>query len=192
MLNTLISDSAEYVNEVVIGMAHRGRLNVMLNVLGMPTAELVREFTGDKVMSTSGDVKYHLGYSINRKIAGKLVHVSLAYNPSHLEAIYPVVLGNCRARIDQQDKIATLPILIHGDASLSGQGVVMECLNMAYVPAYRVGGSIHIVVNNQIGFTAEAVDGRSSRYCTDIGKFIGAPVLHVHADYPESVYRCAV
>lgn len=183
------------VNDVVVGMAHRGRLNTMVNVLGLPIQQMDGWFQGVKGSdsSISGDVKYHLGYSSDRVFSGQSVHISLGFNPSHLESIVPVTMGACRAR---QDKVvqrsSVLPVLVHGDASFIGQGVVAESLNMSYVPAYDVRGSIHIVINNQIGFTTLPDDSRSSYYCTDTMKSIRSPVLHVNGDDPEAVCRAAM
>lgn len=177
-------------DDVVIGMPHRGRLNTMVNVLGVSVQALVDKFEGKKIQDVSGDVKYHLGHSIDRSYQQHNFHVSLAYNPSHLEAINPVVCGNVRARIDRGE---TKPfgILIHGDAAIAGQGVVMETLAFSQVKAYHIGGSFHIVVNNQIGFTTEPKDARSSVYCTDIAKMIQAPVFHVRSDDVCSILKVA-
>lgn len=186
------------VTDVVMGMAHRGRLNTMVNILGLPCADVDGWFKGFKLSQDdiSGDVKYHLGYSCDREILGRRVHMTLNFNPSHLESIVPVTMGVSRARQDDVDTLgssgAVLPILIHGDASVIGQGVVSEALNMSYTDAYYVGGAIHIVINNQIGFTTTPDQGRSSYYCTDFFKSIDVPVIHVNGDDPEAVYRAAV
>ncbi|MAL83868.1 MAG: 2-oxoglutarate dehydrogenase E1 component, partial [Idiomarina sp.] len=178
--------------EVVIGMAHRGRLNVLVNVLGKKPQDLFDEFAG-KHDSTkgSGDVKYHMGFSSDYATPGGDVHLALAFNPSHLEIVNPVVMGSVRARMDRlQDPEGkkVLPITIHGDAAVAGQGVVQETFNMSQTRAYRVGGSIRIVVNNQVGFTtAKQEDARSTQYCTDIAKMVQAPIFHVNADDPEAV-----
>lgn len=193
MLNEIIQRSGEQgVKETVIGMAHRGRLNVLLNIVGQSPEELFQEFEGRKDYGlTSGDVKYHLGFSSDVATKGGSMHLSLAFNPSHLEVISAVVMGSVRARQDRYDdnngdKI--LPIQIHGDAAFAGQGIVMETLNMSQTFAYSVGGSIHIVINNQIGFTtSNPRDARSSTYCTDVAKMIDAPVFHVNGDDPEAV-----
>jgi 2-oxoglutarate dehydrogenase E1 component len=183
--------AAKGMKEIIIGMAHRGRLNVLLNIMGQSPEELFHEFEGKKDYGlTSGDVKYHLGFSSNIMTPNGGMHLSLAFNPSHLEVISSVVMGSVRARQrrydDQVEKI--LPIQIHGDASLAGQGIVMETFNMSQTNAYHVGGSIHIVINNQLGFTtSNPKDARSSLYCTDIAKMIEAPVFHVNADDPEAV-----
>jgi 2-oxoglutarate dehydrogenase E1 component len=174
-------------------MAHRGRLNVLANILNKSYEELFSEFEDDfdTEQETSGDVKYHKGFTSRVKTkAGVDVVVSLAANPSHLEAVDPVVLGKAKAKQilkgdDQMKKI--MPILIHGDASMAGQGVVYECFQMAKLDGYEVGGTLHIVVNNQIGFTAKPEEARSSRYCSDVAKIIGAPILHVNGDDPEAV-----
>lgn len=178
-------------DDVVIGMAHRGRLNTLVNVLGVSVKTLMAEFRGENQMEgTSGDVKYHLGHSVDRMLDDQEYHISLAYNPSHLEAINAVVMGNVRARIDRG---ATKPfgIIVHGDASIAGQGVVMENLAMSQVPAYHIGGVVHIVINNQIGFTTNPIDARSSIYCTDIAKMIGSPVMHVNCKSMDAVIHVA-
>lgn len=192
LLERIIKTHVEYgYDDVVIGMPHRGRVNTLVNVLGISVEALVNKFSGNKVGEHSGDVKYHLGHSVDRSYKDKPYHIALAYNPSHLEAINSVVCGSVRAKIDRKE---TKPfgILMHGDSAIAGQGVVMETLAMSLVPAYHVGGTVHVVVNNQIGFTTEEEDARSSTYCTDIAKMIGAPVLHVYADKVESVIKAAV
>jgi 2-oxoglutarate dehydrogenase E1 component len=191
MLQRLVQhSSAQKTNEIVIGMAHRGRLNVLVNVFGKPSKDLFAGFEGKKIHNTiSGDVKYHLGYSSDVKTPSGLVHLSLAFNPSHLEIIAPVAVGSVRARQDHllANREQGLAVIIHGDAAFAGQGVVMETLNMSQVNAYKVGGTIHIVVNNQVGFTtSEPRDARSTTYCTDIAKMIDAPVFHVNNDDPEA------
>ncbi len=183
---------SQSVKEVVIGMAHRGRLNVLINIMGQSAAELFEEFEGVREYSeTTGDVKYHLGFSSDVQSTGGPVHLTLAFNPSHLEIISPVIEGSVRARQhlrhDNQHN-AVLPIAIHGDAAFSGQGIVMETLNMSQTRGYGVGGTIHLVINNQVGFTtSNPHDARSSRYCTGIAKMIEAPIFHVNADDPEAV-----
>lgn len=184
------------VQEVVIGMAHRGRLNVMLNVLGMSAQAICQAFEGQGAKKmTTGDVKYHMGYSSDIQTPNGAMHLSLGFNPSHLEAISPVVMGSVKSRqIRAQDASGqrVVPILIHGDSAFTGQGVVMETLNMSKVRAYDVGGSIHVVVNNQIGFTTSRSDDvRTAHYCTNVVKMIDAPVLHVNADHPEAVLFAA-
>jgi 2-oxoglutarate dehydrogenase E1 component len=182
------------VKEMVIGMAHRGRLNVLINLLGKSPSDLFSEFEG-KYHDTiySGDVKYHKGFSSDIETAGGPVHLALAFNPSHLEVINPVVAGSVRARqerrhVNGQARKEVVPILIHGDAAVAGQGVVMETLNMSQTRGFGVGGSIHIVVNNQIGFTiSNPQDARSTPYCTDIAKMVDAPVFHVNGDDVEAV-----
>ncbi|RUO73194.1 2-oxoglutarate dehydrogenase E1 component [Idiomarina ramblicola] len=193
LLKELISRSGEQgAKEVVIGMAHRGRLNVLVNVLGKKPQDLFDEFAG-KHDSTkgSGDVKYHMGFSSDYATPGGDVHLALAFNPSHLEIVNPVVMGSVRARMDRlQDPEGkkVLPITIHGDAAVAGQGVVQETFNMSQTRAYRVGGSVRIVINNQVGFTtAKQEDARSTQYCTDIAKMVQAPIFHVNADDPEAV-----
>jgi 2-oxoglutarate dehydrogenase E1 component len=192
LLNEIIQRSGKVgIKEVVIGMAHRGRLNVLLNIIGQSPEELFQEFEGRKDYGlTSGDVKYHLGFSSDVATQGGAVHLSLAFNPSHLEVISSVVMGSVRARQDRyHDPLGdyVLPIQIHGDAAFAGQGIVMETLSMSQTKAYYIGGAIHIVINNQIGFTTNPEDARSSLYCTDIAKMIEAPIFHVNGDDPEAV-----
>ncbi|WP_426174837.1 2-oxoglutarate dehydrogenase E1 component [Massilia sp. TWR1-2-2] len=180
------------VQEIVIGMAHRGRLNVLVNTLGKSPQDLFEEFEGKHGDDLpSGDVKYHQGFSSDISTAGGPVHLSLAFNPSHLEIVNPVVEGSVKARMDRRgDKIGSqvLPILVHGDAAFAGQGVVMETLNLAQTRGYGTGGTVHIVINNQIGFTtSDPRDARSTLYCSDVVKMIEAPVLHINSDDPEAV-----
>ncbi|WP_198120372.1 2-oxoglutarate dehydrogenase E1 component [Massilia rhizosphaerae] len=180
------------VQEIVIGMAHRGRLNVLVNTLGKAPSELFEEFEGKHADDLpAGDVKYHQGFSSDISTQGGPVHLSLAFNPSHLEIVNPVVEGSVKARMDRRgDRQGkeVLPILVHGDAAFAGQGVVMETLNLAQTRGYGTGGTVHIVINNQIGFTtSDPRDARSTLYCTDVVKMIEAPVLHVNADDPEAV-----
>jgi 2-oxoglutarate dehydrogenase E1 component len=183
------------VQEIVIGMAHRGRLNVLVNTLGKMPADLFAEFDHTaKEELPAGDVKYHQGFSSDVSTPGGPVHLSLAFNPSHLEIVNPVVEGSVKARQDRRgDKSGdqVLPILVHGDAAFAGQGVVMETLALAQTRGYYTGGTVHIVINNQIGFTtSDPRDSRSSLYCTDVVKMIDAPVLHVNGDDPEAVVLC--
>jgi 2-oxoglutarate dehydrogenase E1 component len=180
------------VQEAVIGMAHRGRLNVLVNTLGKMPKDLFSEFEGKPVEQLpAGDVKYHQGFSSDVMTPGGPMHVSLAFNPSHLEIVDPVVEGSVRARQHRRkdrDGKQVMPILLHGDAAFAGQGVVMETLNLSQTRGYGTGGSVHIIVNNQIGFTTSDVrDVRSTLYCTDIAKMIDAPVFHVNGDDPEAV-----
>jgi len=180
------------IKEVVIGMAHRGRLNVLVNILGKTPHELFTEFEGTKeVHELTGDVKYHLGFSSDMDTLGGPVHLALAFNPSHLEIVGPVVEGSVRARQwhrGDREGNEVIPVQIHGDAAFSGQGVVMETLQMSQSRGYLTHGTIHIIVNNQIGFTTSAQqDARSTYYCTDIAKMVGAPIFHVNADDPEAV-----
>jgi len=183
---------AKGVQEIVIGMAHRGRLNVLVNTLGKMPKDLFAEFEhkGPETLP-AGDVKYHQGFSSDISTASGPVHVSLAFNPSHLEIVNPVVEGSARARMDRRGDVLgqqVLPVLVHGDAAIAGQGVMQETLAMAEVRGYSTGGTLHIVINNQIGFTtSDPRDLRSSLYCTDIMKIIDAPVLHVNGDDPEAV-----
>ena len=195
ILDELIQGAGDKgVKEIVIGMAHRGRLNVLVNILGKSPATLFDEFTGTSTLSpgvSSGDVKYHLGFSSDVETPGGAVHLTLAFNPSHLEIINPVVEGSVKARQDRtgpEGVNTVVPILIHGDAAFSGQGIVMETLNMSQTRAFYTGGTVHIVINNQIGFTtSNAEDARSTLYCTDVASMIQAPVFHVNGDDPEAV-----
>lgn len=182
------------IKEVVIGMAHRGRLNVLVNILGKTPDELFSEFEGTKeVKELTGDVKYHLGFASDMDTPGGPVHLALAFNPSHLEIVGPVVEGSVRARQwhrGDREGNEVIPVQIHGDAAFSGQGVVMETLQMSQSRGYLTHGTVHIIVNNQIGFTTSAQqDARSTYYCTDIAKMVGAPIFHVNADDPEAVIR---
>ena len=188
------------VKEIVIGMAHRGRLNVLANVMAKPLRAIFNEFRGGSFkpddVEGSGDVKYHLGASSDREFDGNKVHLSLTANPSHLEIVDPVVLGKVRAKQDQHrctpnDRRAVLPLLIHGDAAFAGQGVVPECLGLSGLRGHRTGGSIHFVINNQIGFTTNPKNSRSSPYCTDVAKMVEAPIFHVNGDDPEAVVHVA-
>jgi len=180
------------IQEIVVGMAHRGRLNVLVNIMGKMPGELFAEFEGKHAEGlTDGDVKYHNGFSSDLSTRGGPVHLSLAFNPSHLEIVNPVVEGSVRARQerrgDEHGK-QVLPILVHGDAAFAGQGVVMETLNLAMTRGYGTGGTVHVVINNQIGFTtSDPRDTRSTTYCTDVAKMIEAPVIHVNGDDPEAV-----
>jgi len=180
------------VQEIVIGMAHRGRLNVLVNVLGKMPKDLFQEFEGKHAAELpSGDVKYHNGFSSDISTSGGPVHLSLAFNPSHLEIVNPVVEGSVRARQRRRDDKSgdqVLPILIHGDAAFAGQGVVMETLNLSGTRGYGTGGTVHLIVNNQIGFTtSDPRDARSTIYCTDVAKMVEAPIFHVNGDDPEAV-----
>jgi|TARA_B110000438_G_scaffold302521_1_gene360437 2-oxoglutarate dehydrogenase E1 component len=185
------------VKEVKIGMPHRGRLNVLANLLQKSYKRIFNEFAGEFDSSTAestGDVKYHLGASSNREFDGNLVHISLTDNPSHLEAVDPVVLGQTRAKQffhNDTKRQKVIPVLIHGDAAFAGQGVVAECFAMSGVKGHSTGGTIHIIVNNQIGFTTNPRFARSSPYPSDIAKMVEAPILHVNADDPEAVVHCA-
>ncbi len=185
------------VKEVKIGMSHRGRLNVLANVLQKSYKRIFNEFAGEissKSKDDTGDVKYHLGASSNREFDGNSVHVSLTDNPSHLEAVNPVVLGQTRAKQffhKDKDRKKVIPILIHGDAAFAGQGVVAECFAMSGLPGHNTGGTIHIIVNNQIGFTTSPRFARSSPYPSDIAKMVEAPIIHVNGDDPEAVVYAA-
>ena len=185
------------VKDIVIGMAHRGRLNVLVNTLGKSPRKLFDEFEGkfeharEGDHAHTGDVKYHMGYSADVATPGGPVHLALAFNPSHLEIVDPVVAGSVRSRQQRRgdaERKHVLPILLHGDAAFAGQGVVMELFQMSQARGFRVGGTVHIVINNQVGFTTSAAeDARSTLYCTDVAKMIGAPILHVNGDDPEAV-----
>ncbi|MEZ0366296.1 multifunctional oxoglutarate decarboxylase/oxoglutarate dehydrogenase thiamine pyrophosphate-binding subunit/dihydrolipoyllysine-residue succinyltransferase subunit [Mycobacterium sp. pUA109] len=207
MMDAAIDQCAEHgLDEVVVGMPHRGRLNVLANIVGKPYSQIFTEFEGNLNPSQahgSGDVKYHLGATgvYLQMFGDNDIQVSLTANPSHLEAVDPVLEGLVRAKQDLLDKgtseqgFSVVPIMLHGDAAFAGQGVVAETLNMAMLPGYRVGGTIHIIVNNQIGFTTAPDHSRSSEYCTDVAKMIGAPIFHVSGDDPEAcewVARLAV
>ena len=195
MLDHIIQQGgAEGIKEFVIGMAHRGRLNVLVNTLGKAPRNLFSEFEGKhdvNELAASGDVKYHQGFSSDIQTKGGTVHLSLAFNPSHLEIVSPVVEGSVRARQERRDDNAgstVLPISIHGDAAFAGQGVVMETFQMSGCRGYHTGGTVHIVINNQIGFTTSHPDDtRSTPYCTEIAKMVGAPIFHVNGDDPEAV-----
>lgn len=195
ILDELIMRAGEYkVKEMVLGMAHRGRLNVLINILGKCPTVLFGEFEGTHTSSPgvlTGDVKYHMGFSSNIATAADPIHLTLAFNPSHLEIINPVVEGSVKARQDRHGVggiDAIVPVLIHGDAAFAGQGIVMETLNMSETRAFNTGGTVHIVINNQIGFTtSNPFDARSTLYCTDVANMIQAPVFHVNGDDPEAV-----
>ena len=185
------------VREIKIGMPHRGRLNVLANVMGKPFKAIFSEFFGkssNPKKDFEGDVKYHLGASANREFDGNLVHISLTDNPSHLEAVNPVVLGQVRAKQlfhKDPERKKVIPVLIHGDAAFAGQGVVAECFAMSGLPGHNIGGTIHLIVNNQIGFTTAPRFARSSPYPSDVAKTAQAPILHVNGDDPEAVVHCA-
>ena len=198
LLDTLIEDfGSRGVKELVLGMSHRGRLNVLINVMGKKPSELFTEFAEDFELDVTktGDVKYHLGFSSNILTSGGEVHLALGSNPSHLEIVNPVILGSVKARQDRRldsTKDMVVPILMHGDASFSAQGVVMEILQLSQTRAYGVGGTVHIVINNQIGFTTSLKeDARSTEYCTDVAKMIDAPIIHVNGDDPEASVMAA-
>ena len=192
MMNELIQRSGALgAKEVVIGMAHRGRLNVLVNTLGKNPKDLFDEFEGKKLVNTSGDVKYHQGFSSNVMTEGGEVHIAVSFNPSHLEIVSPVVEGSVRARQDRRNDTTgktVVPISIHGDSAFAGQGVVMETFQMSQTRGYKTGGTVHIVVNNQVGFTTNRQeDVRSTQYSTDVAKMIQAPIFHVNGDDPEAV-----
>jgi 2-oxoglutarate dehydrogenase E1 component len=193
LLDDLVQESGRGgIEETIIAMAHRGRLNVLVNVLGKSPGQLFSEFEGKyEHVHGSGDVKYHKGYSADLKTPGGNVHVALAFNPSHLEIANPVVEGSVRARQERRkDQVGAkvLPVLVHGDAAFAAQGVVMETLQLSLTRGYGTGGTIHIVINNQVGFTtSEPSDARSTMYCSDVAKMVEAPILHVNGDDPEAV-----
>ncbi len=196
MLDLLIESSGGYgVNEIILGMAHRGRLNVLANIFSKDMNKILGEFSGHLNANVGdGDVKYHMGYSHNRKTNdGKTLHLSLLPNPSHLESICPVLMGVTRAKqIMKQDqaKNGTIPILLHGDASFAGQGVIYELLNLSDLPGYSVGGTIHIILNNQIGYTTSPRESRSTPQATDVATMMEFPIFHVNGDDPEKAMRC--
>ncbi len=199
MMNQTVERAADLgVDELVIGMAHRGRLNVLINVMGKTYEQVFTEFEDNweaGFADGGGDVKYHRGYSSTRNsAAGKTIHLTMASNPSHLESVNPVVIGRARAkqrlRADTQRK-RVIPLLIHGDGAVAGQGIVAECLNMAGLEGYSVGGTLHLVINNLIAFTTLPEDGRSTTYCTDVAKFIEVPIFHVNGEDPEACAQVA-
>ena len=186
------------IREINVGMAHRGRLNVLANFMGKPYRAIFSEFQGNPSnpddVQGSGDVKYHLGSSSDREFDGIKVHLSLTANPSHLEVVNPVVMGKVRAKQNQQDdpdRKKVMAILLHGDAAFAGQGVVPECLDLSELKGYKIGGTIHVIINNQIGFTTSPSYSRSSPYPSDVAKMVDAPIFHVNGDDPEAVVHCA-
>jgi 2-oxoglutarate dehydrogenase E1 component len=199
MMNQSIEQAAALGGEeMVLGMAHRGRLNVLINVMGKTYAQVFTEFEDNweaGFADGGGDVKYHRGYSDDRKTSsGRTVHLTMASNPSHLESVNPVVLGRARAKqrlINDTDRTRVIPLLIHGDGAVAGQGIVSECLNMSQLEGYTVGGALHIVINNLIAFTTLPEDGRSTIYCTDVAKAVEAPIFHVNGEDPEACVQVA-
>lgn len=192
LMDQLVEDCGHHgVKEIVLGMAHRGRLNVLVNIVGKHPSKLFDEFEGRSREARSGDVKYHMGFSSDIETPGGSVHLTLGFNPSHLEIIDPVVEGSVRARQDRRcdvERNSVLPLLIHGDAAFAGQGVVMETFNLSQTRGYSTGGTVHIIFNNQIGFTtSDPLDSRSTLYCTDVAKIVQAPIFHVNGDDPEAV-----
>src|SRR5262249_50962578 len=194
VLDVLTEKAADSrIREIVFGMAHRGRLNVLANILAKPYTEIFSEFEENYLpfsMAGDGDVKYHLGFSSDRVSAkGNKIHLTLTPNPSLLEAVNPVVLGRVRAKQNQFndiDRSFAFGLLIHGDAAIAGQGLVAETLNLSQLQGYKTGGTIHVVINNQIGFTTSPADARSTRYCTDVAKMIEVPIFHVNGEDPEA------
>src|SRR5262249_18567064 len=199
LLDALVEKAPDSgVREIVFGMTHRGRLNVLANILGKPYQELFAEFEDTYLPNSvdgDGDVKYHLGFSSDRVTARRApIHLSLTPNPSHLEAVDPVVEGRTRAKqglFNDQERRQGIPLLIHGDAAFAGQGLVAETLNLSQLAGYTTGGTIHVVVNNQIGFTTSPADARSTTYCTDVAKMIQVPIFHVNAEDPEAAVYVA-
>ncbi len=199
MLEALVNQSSKAgVKEIIVGMAHRGRVNVLANFMGKPVEKIFADFNGPTetvvpIEDFDGDVKYHLGYQADRKTPSGECRVTLAFNPSHLEAVNPVVIGMTRAaqrwQKDTQKRKKVIPLLIHGDAAFAGQGVVAETFQMAYVKGYTVGGTIHLAIDNQVGFTTSPENGRSSHYCSDVSKVLATPVLHCNGDDVESCVR---
>ena len=192
LVDALVKRAGTYgAKEIVLGMAHRGRLNTLVNVFGKNPAELFAEFDGKRSLHTSGDVKYHSGFSSNVMTPGGELHIAMAFNPSHLEIVSPVVEGSVRARQDRRKDPTggkVVAINVHGDAAFAGQGVVMETFQMSQTRAYGTGGTIHLVINNQVGFTtSKREDARSTEYCTDVAKMIEAPIFHVNGDDPDAV-----
>ena len=197
MLELIVEHAAPRgVEEIVIGMAHRGRLNVLINVLELPPQDILAAFEDNdpERYLGSGDVKYHLGHSTDRIIDGRKVHLTLSFNPSHLEFVNPVVEGRVRAKQDRRgdrERKRVMPLLLHGDAAFVGQGIVAETLNLANLRGFTTGGTVHVVINNQIGFTTSVQDARSTRYCTDITRMLRCPVFHVNGEDPEAVAHVA-
>ncbi|MDO6746125.1 2-oxoglutarate dehydrogenase E1 component [Gilvimarinus sp. 1_MG-2023] len=192
LVDALVKRAGGYgAKEIVLGMAHRGRLNTLVNIFGKSPAELFGEFEGKRLVDTSGDVKYHQGFSSNVMTPGGELHMAMAFNPSHLEIVSPVVEGSVRARQDRRSDASgktVVPIVVHGDAAFAGQGVVMETFQMSQTRAYKTGGTLHLVINNQVGFTTSfREDARSTEYCTDVAKMIETPIFHVNADDPDAV-----
>src|SRR5580700_11348772 len=195
VLETILAECpGSQVSDIIMGMAHRGRLTVLANFLKKSYPTIFKEFSENYIpdlVAGDGDVKYHLGYESVRALEGTEVGIHLAANPSHLEIVNPVVEGKARARQrivgDTEHRTKVLPLLIHGDAAFAGQGVVAEVLNLSQLPGYETGGTVHIIVNNQIGFTTLPADARSSAYCTDVAKMIEAPIFHVNGDDPIAV-----
>ena len=185
------------VSHIEMGMAHRGRLNVLANILHKPLKTIFHEFTPDYLPESPigrSDVKYHLGYAATRHVDGHDLHIRLSSNPSHLEAVYPVVEGRARAmqhNLQDAERKHVLPLVLHGDAAFSGQGIVAEVLNLSLLKGYRTGGTVHLVINNQIGFTTGPDEARSSRYATDVAQMLQSPILHINGESPEDLVWAA-
>lgn len=200
MLDTIVEDAPRYgIREIVLGMAHRGRLNVLSNTLGKSYESIFSEFEDSPLLDSpfgSGDVKYHKGYSNDRRVrTGERVHLTLTSNPSHLEAVDPVVEGRAKAkqvRAGDDEGKTIVPVILHGDAAFAGQGMVAETLNLSQLKGYSTGGTLHIIINNQIGFTTTPAEARSTLYCTDVAKMIQVPVFHVNGDDPEAAVHCVM
>jgi 2-oxoglutarate dehydrogenase E1 component len=193
---TILRGAQLGLEEVVIGMAHRGRLNMLLNIMELPARDMLAAFedSAPERQIGRGDVKYHLGYSSDRVFDGRTVHLTMSFNPSHLEFVNPVVEGRVRAKQDRRgdaDRTRVMPLLIHGDAAFIGQGIVAETLNLANLAGYRTGGTVHVVINNQLGYTTVADDSRSTAYCTDLVRMLRCPVFHVNGEDPEAVAQVA-
>jgi len=197
MCETLVREAAVLgVEQLQIGMPHRGRLNFLANIMKKPLEQIFSEFESSfapDVVEGQGDVKYHLGFSSSQTLAdGRLIYLSLCYNPSHLEFVNPVVLGSMRARqeaMGDRERVRGVPILLHGDAAFAGEGIVPETLTLGQLPAYVTGGTVHVIVNNQVGFTTSPQDSRPTRYPTAIARVLDAPVFHVNGDDPEACVR---
>ncbi|HEY8040621.1 MAG TPA: 2-oxoglutarate dehydrogenase E1 component, partial [Polyangiaceae bacterium] len=193
MIDLLIESAGQKgIEELVIGMAHRGRINVLVNVMGKNVREIFAAFDDRRPerFFGAGDVKYHLGYSSDVTTrGGRTLHLSMAFNPSHLEFVNPVVEGRVRAKIDRRKRKSTMPLLVHGDAAFMGEGIIQETLNLSQLEGYSTGGTVHLVVNNQIGFTTVPGDSRSTRYCTDVARMLRVPIFHVNGEDPEAVIQ---
>src|SRR5205814_1794291 len=195
LLDLAIERAGEHgIDEIVLGMPHRGRLNVLANIMAKSPRQIFREFADldpDLYVGGRGDVKYHLGYSSDwETVTGRKIHLSLCFNPSHLEFVDPVAVGRMRAkqdRVGDSDRRRGMVILIHGDAAFAGEGIVQETLNLSQLPGYTIGGTLHVIVNNQIGFTTGPEEARSTQYASDVAKMLQIPIFHVNGEDPEAV-----